>query len=422
MTLIILNILIWLGPLLFSLRSGRLNTLHPQFILPIFMIYFILNSHIQDQTNWMDEGNRAIIIGIVKLLPGLDPINFSFKKALIVSLLSGIFFHLGTLVFNKSIYKSNDEHILLNKKKIINRNTNFFLLIAIFIASIVWMPNYFIPNAGHGTFWTYPLSLSVCFLPIAVYQINKIFSVVVLLIALFVAYFILASKAAFAYILMPIFFYYVFFNINFFKIFYKKSYLKNFFISICILIIVVSSFFIGNKYGELNIKKLFRRDYAFEIFAILVESKDAGLIKHEKSWITNEVLQFLPSAIYKNKSINHVNPSKRVAQELFPETAQYRPQTYWNRHFLFAGYYDFGTLGSIIGAFLCGLFFSYSWKLTKEKVIKYEAQWPIFVYLPLPSLGAYFLAVGGFAYGTICFGISSLILYLIFLSTRIRLN
>ena len=89
MTLIILNILIWLGPLLFSLRSGRLNTLHPQFILPIFMIFFILNSHIQDQTNWMDEGNRAIIIGIVKLLPGLDPINFSFEKALIVSLLSG---------------------------------------------------------------------------------------------------------------------------------------------------------------------------------------------------------------------------------------------------------------------------------------------------------------------------------------------
>ena len=111
MTFVILNILVWLGPFFLSLRKGKIHTLHPQFMMPIFMIYFILNSYFQDQTNWMDEGSRAIIVGIVKLLPGLNAINFSFDKSLLICALSGIFFHLGSFVFNKPIYNSTKDHI-----------------------------------------------------------------------------------------------------------------------------------------------------------------------------------------------------------------------------------------------------------------------------------------------------------------------
>lgn len=87
---------------------------------------------------------------------------------------------------------------------------------------------------------------------------------------------------------------------------------------------------------------------------------------------------------------------------------------------LFAGYYDFGIFGSLIGAFFYGLFLSYFWKLTKTKIIKYEATWPIFVYLPLPSFGVYFLACGAFAYPVINTTISSIILYIIFWSAQLR--
>ena len=45
-----------------SLRNGKINTLHPQFILPFYMVYFILNSAIQDSTNWMNESEKGIII------------------------------------------------------------------------------------------------------------------------------------------------------------------------------------------------------------------------------------------------------------------------------------------------------------------------------------------------------------------------
>ena len=422
MTLIILNILVWLGPFFISLRKGKINTFHPQFIMPMFMIYFILNSYVQEQTNWMQEGNRAITVGVVKLLPQLDPISFSFESAYIISLLAGIFFHLGSGVFNKSIYNSTNEHTLLNKKDTIYGNRILLFLVTIIISSIVWLPNYYFDTGAFGTFWTYPLALSVCFIPVAVLGINRILFFITLIIAIFVASYVLKSKAAFTYIFMPIFFYLIFFNFNFNKLFTKKSNFKKFLGIFFIFIILVSSLFIGNKYGKMDTRTLFRRDYAFEIFAILVESKKLGLINNEKSWIKNEVKQAIPSIILKSKRTTHVNPAKRVAIELFPETAFIRPNTYWNRHLLFAGYYDFGIFGALVSAFLFGSFFSYTWKVTKEKVYKYNAKWPIFVYLPIPSFGAYFLACGGYAYSILNTLVASVILLIIFYSARFRLS
>lgn len=424
MTLIILNILVWLGPFFISLRKGTINTLHPQFILPIFIIYFILNSYIQDQTNWMAEGERGIIVGIVKLLPGLETLTFSFEYALFITLLSGIFFHLGSRVFNKPIYNSLDEMIILNKKRIINGNEKTFLITAIIISFIVWLPNYFIPSLGLGTFWTFPLALSVCFIPVAIFETNKFVFLITISIALFVSNYILLTKAAFAFIILPMMFYYFFFHVNLFKIFSNKRYLKNFLLSLIIFFIFSGSLFIGNQYGKmigpLDKRLLFRRDYAFETFAILVESKKLGLLNYEKSWIKNEIFQALPTIIYEKKRTTHINPAKRVALELFPETAVKRPNTYWNRHMLFAGYYDLGIFGSLMSAFIYGLFFSYLWKITKEKVKKYKVKWPIFVYLPLPSFGSYFLAVGNYAYATINFVIASIIIYFIFLTSRLK--
>ena len=422
MTLIILNVLVWLGPFLLSLRKGTIHTLHPQFILPIYIIYFIINTHIQDVTNWMQEGDRAIIIGIVKLLPGLDSISFSFDEALVLCALSGIFFHLGSRIFNKPIYNSIDEYIYVNKTKVINKNKNLVIIVAIIISSILWLPNYFIP-AGQGTFWTFPLALSVCFIPVAILGLSRPSFFITLTIALFVANYVLSSKAAFGFIILLMLFYFTFFHFNFLKVFVYKSYLKTCAIFILLLSIFFGSLFFGNLYGKLDTRKLFHRDYSFEIFAILVESKKLGLINYEKSWIKNEFFEAFPTIIYKKKTTGqHINPAKRVALELFPDTAIDKPNTYWNRHMLFAGYYDFGIFGSLITAFFYGLFLSYFWKLTKAKVKKYDAKWPIFVYLPLPSFGVYFLGVGNYSYSIINTVIASIILLIIFYSARFRFS
>lgn len=423
MTLIILNILVWLGPFFLSLRKGTVHTLHPQFMMPIFIIYFILNSYIQDQTNWMNEGSRAIIVGVVQLLPGLDPESFSFDKALVICAFSGFFFHLGSSVFNKPIYNSIGEYIQLDKKNIIKRNKNLVIISAIIISSVVWLPNYFIPNAGYGTFWTFPLAVSVCFIPVAMLQVNKISFFFTLTAALLIGNYVLASKAAFGFIVIPFILYFLFFHFNFLKFLSKKSYFKKFIILSLLFSLFTGALFFGNQYGKLDTKKLFRRDYAFEIFAILVESKKLGLIEHEKSWIKNELFQVFPSVLYKKKTTGeHINPAKRVALELFPaEATGSRANTYWNRHMLFAGYYDLGIFGSLISAFFYGLFLSYFWKLTKTKIKKYDSKWPIFVYLPIPSFGVYFLAVGNFAYPIINTVIACIILWIIFYSSRLKI-
>ena len=57
-----------------------------------------------------------IFVGIVQLLPELDPVNFSFDRALLICALSGIFFHLGSSVFNKPIYKALDYRKILVKQ------------------------------------------------------------------------------------------------------------------------------------------------------------------------------------------------------------------------------------------------------------------------------------------------------------------
>lgn len=422
MTLIILNILVWLGPLFLSLRKGTVHTLHPQFMMPIFIIYFILNSYIQDQTNWMDEGSRGIIVGVVKLLPGLDPESFSFDKALVICAFSGFFFHLGSSIFNTPIYNSIGEYIQLDKKNIIKRNKNLVTISAIIISSVLWLPNYFMPNAGHGTFWTFPLALSVCFIPVAMLKVSKISFFFTLTAAFLIGNYILSSKAAFGFIVIPFILYFLFFHFNFLKLFFKKSYFKKFIIFISLFSVFISALFVGNQYGNLDTRKLFRRDYVFEVFAILVESKKLGLIEHEKSWIKNELFQAFPSVLYKKKTTGeHINPGKRVAKELFPQTAMERPNTYWAKHLLFPGYYDFGTWGAILTAFFSGTLISFLWRLTKLKVIKYNAKWPIFVYLPIPSFGIYYISAGAFAYGIINTVIASFVLYLIFISSRLRL-
>jgi len=421
LSLIILNILVWLGPFLLSLRKGYINTLHPQFILPFFMIYFILNSYIQYMTNWMGDSDVGIVIGKLYLLNGLDLYNFSFDKTLAVCVISGIFFHLGVRLFNNSINKSFNEHFDLNVEKIIHGNKKIFLSISLLFSLILWLPNYYIPNTSHGTFWTYPLALSVCFIPTVLFNINKFFFIIILTISIMVGYSVLKSKAGIVYILLPMIFYYIFFSVNFLKSLIYKKYLRNIFLLFLLLVTTLFVIFFGNEYGKMNARKLFHRDYSFEILAILIESKDKNLITHTNSWIVNEIVEFVPSILYKKKSTDHINPAKRVAKELFPQTAVNRPNTYWAKHLLFPGYYDFGTWGAILTAFFSGALISFLWRLTKLKVKKYNAKWPIFIYLPLPSFGIYFISVGGFSYGVINFVISSFVLYLIFISSRLRL-
>jgi hypothetical protein len=158
--------------------------------------------------------------------------------------------------------------------------------------------------------------------------------------------------------------------------------------------------------------KLFHRDYQFDVFAALVHYSPNGLlgnigssISGEQngpllSWTWGEVRNAIPSILNPFKG-ETINPAKLVSQYFLPEDYNVIPESYFNRHFLFSGYYDLGLIGILVSSFLGGITYSFFWRLTNKLINYYQETWPIFVYLPIPAISSYFVASGNLGYGFI---------------------
>ena len=90
-----------------------------------------------------------------------------------------------------------------------------------------------------------------------------------------------------------------------------------------------------------------------------------------------------------------------AAAVILPEDYNVIPESYFNRHFLFSGYYDLGLIGILVSSFLGGITYSFFWRLTNKLINYYQETWPIFVYLPIPAISSYFVASGNLGYGFI---------------------
>ena len=93
--------------------------------------------------------------------------------------------------------------------------------------------------------------------------------------------------------------------------------------------------------------------------------------------------------------------SKAVTEIYLPEDYKVLPHAYFNRFILFSGYYDLGLIGALISSLLFGMFYGWIWRKVKKKVQKINLLWPVFLYMPIPAIATYFIAVGGIAYGLI---------------------
>jgi len=173
---------------------------------------------------------------------------------------------------------------------------------------------------------------------------------------------------------------------------------------------IVYAFSIGG-FGN-DARRLLHRDYAFESFAALVnksENKFFGnteyLLTNQtngpiNSWTLNELEKGVPSILHPGKRYS-INPSKAVTEMYLPEDYKVLPEAYFNRFILFSGYYDLGLIGALINALIFGMFYGWIWKKVKIKVHKVNLLWPVFLYMPIPAIASYFIAVGGITYGLI---------------------
>ncbi len=394
-------VVVWLGPFLLSLKHRVFNFLHPQTLIPIWITYFVLNALVEKWTPWMVEQEPGIIRTTSHLLPEFPNL---FILPLVVVLVSGVFFHLGIRVLSPSVYSKSsfNSREMINYKIVDDDMRVSFLLLAFILSSMAWVPNYLLPNEGLGTFWTYPLAMVNCFIPFMIYLINKPLGILSFGFML-VTGTVLQSKAALIYPMLPIIFYYFYFH---FKI-------KNFF-SLLIPVFIILFLWLLLSIGGFGfaLAKLFHRDYAFEVFALLIhyspnqlfgnlEFAISGVLNSSSvSWIWAEIIEGIPSILnpFKGESIN---PAKLVTSEFLPIDYAVLPSAYFNRFILFAGYHDFGIIGACIQGFSFGLLYSWFYRRFIRRVKKEKLLWPLFVYLPVPCLSTYFIAAGGITYGFI---------------------
>ena len=402
----ILSILItavWLGPFLISIKRKVFNFLHPQTLIPLWLIYFIWNAMIEKWAPWMVEPEPGIIRTTTELLPKYPDF---FILPLIVVLISGIFFHFGVRIMSPAVYSqsSYDVRGMIKYKIVDNQMKSIFLLFSFILCAVAWVPNFILPNTGLGTFWTYPLAMTNCFLPFMVFLINKRLGMICFVFTLITGT-VLQSKASLIYPFLPIIFYY----------FYFYFYLKNIF-SIFIPLLCIALLWILLSLGGFDffLAKLLHRDYAFEVFASLIHFSNNSLFGNLEygisgvlnsssvSWIWAEIVEGIPSILnpYKAES---VNPAKLVTESFLP--TDYANSTlrdaYFNRFLLFAGYHDFGFIGALLQAFIFGIIYAWFYRRFLRRVSKEELLWPIFVYLPIPCISTYFVSAGGITYGFI---------------------
>jgi hypothetical protein len=231
---------------------------------------------------------------------------------------------------------------------------------------------------------------------------------------------LIASKAAFIFPVLPLIFYYFFFH---FKI---KFRLLSLFVPILILAFLFSLLSIGGF--DFVLAKILHRDYAFEVFALLIHYSPNDLLGNlgygfsgtlnspSVSWIWTEIQEGIPSVLnpYKGETIN---PAKLVTSSFLPVDYAVIPNAYFNRFLLFAGYHDFGIFGALLQAFFFGLMYGFFYRRMLMRVTSENLTWPLFVYLPIPCIATYFIASGGLTYGLINSIIPALIiLFIVYLS------
>ena len=77
---------------------------------------------------------------------------------------------------------------------------------------------------------------------------------------------------------------------------------------------------------------------------------------------------------------------------------------------------------ALLGQFSVPFYLGYLCKYVLLKVLKINFSWPVFLYMPIPAIGKYFIAVGGISYGLINAFVSKVVVMMLVklpkLSTR----
>ena len=418
--LVSLNSVTWLGPLCLAIYRRSVSLIHPSSIFPLFVVTSVMVAMTE---HWFGWSGRGLIYGL-RLTTKTYRYHYTdlFLLPLLIVLIAGLAYHYGVLRGCGRIVSGHIDRIhIAEYLRSVEPKYSILLFFVSFCFALLCVLPYILFGQERGFFWTIALFYALNFIPILLYGQRKSMGLIFLFLCLPLLG-LRGSKGDYIYFLLPFFLFYqesLLFGLDGKKFFKKRIKFANSLIFALLIVVgLLGTIQIYESRGEsfvdaTLVKKIFSREYGFEVFSILV--KDSNPIGNfsNASWLFDEFKDALPSFLgFEKKFMSH-----EVAQVFLPEDYSYIPDAGFYRFFLFAFYRDFGVIGAILGSWLIGFIFGRLYKIALIRTYRYKVFWPLIVYLPIPVY-AEMLVNGTISYGLIHVAIGSSVVWLTILLSR----
>lgn len=414
--LVVINIVVWLGPFLVSVRRRTISLLHPASCFPLYLVFTVLVAMTEHWFGWSmrspDKGLR-IETRLYENLP-----NF-FTEPLFIMFLVGIAYHIGIYkACGRVVASEADRTHLTQNLKFERSGRKKLTVITGGIAALCLVPFYVFGQVS-GFFWTLGFLYAYSFLPIVLMNQWKSAGLLLWFLGL-PAMFLLDSKGNFIYHLLPLIIFYQG------GLLFSKRHLN--IRKVALIVSMLAIVFFGTQQltvmrGEYSeevplVYNVIVREYGFEVFAVLVHKISWMGQFSEGSWSVLEITEIIPRGLLpwaKERA------GVRVAELFLPSDYYELEGAGFNRFFMFAFYHDFGWAGAIAGGFIIGYLFGALYRAALRVSFRKKVLCPLLIYLPIPVYSQYF-SEGNFAFAIIFSVISSLVIMTVSILARQKTN
>jgi len=390
--LFLLNILIYLFPIIKSLKKKSFSFIYPHFMISFFIV---INISVALFQRWFNLFNSEVPYALRHTARLYMNDNF-YITPLLLSLLGGLFLNLGVKAGCGNNYSDEKDliHIRTSYPILNYISIKILFLMSLFLIAIASLP-FLIFGQSRGYFWTAALIYASYFIPMLIVKKSISFGTIIFFLG-FIIPGIRGSKGDFIYYLMPT----LFFNQDLIKKAKNKIFIV---IALCAAFLIVITgtknliyLRIGGSNQENIIDNILKREYGFEIFAIAVSEESPINLFRSDSWLLYEMKETLPSFILHNKP----EMGKIVAMTYLPVDYRLNPLAGYNRFYLLHFYHDLGVLGIIIGAFFIGFILSRIYEYLRIRALEINDISILAYYVPF-VVYAELIAAGVYAYAII---------------------
>lgn len=412
-TLVVAVAAIWLGPLLLGIRRRALSLLHPSAVFPLWVV---LSTSVTMTARWIGFHAGLSMPGLRISTRRLADSPYFVLVPLVLVAVAGIAYHWGVYVGCRRIVPTATDRVHLDPTlTTVGYPFGRLIHIPLWLLAVLLPIPFLVFGQGSGFFWATALVYALGYLPVAAVKQKPVagwslLAVCIVLIGL------RGSKGDFIYAVLPI----LLFTQGNFGMGGRIRLARIVALTSLLTVTVVGTRYAVRRRG-VDLEEgglamhVLRREYGFEVFALLVDRDDPDRVERDGSWLLDELKETLPSGLGLPKR----RPGTLVSREYLPYDYTVLPEAGFSRFFLFPFFHDFGYLGVVLGGFVLGLGLAWPYERLRQEVSRRRELWPLILYLPLPVYGE-LLVNGAFSYAAVhvAMAVSPLALAIAFVRSR----